>query len=71
MSKGLPVLRCECGKKILLIPDLKEMSAAIENHVDWHKGRIIDSTMAEEEAERIRAYLTIQVLKKASRFRSQ
>ena len=35
-SKGMVKVRCECGAEILLIPDVKEMSKAIEDHVDLH-----------------------------------
>ena len=32
-------VRCECGDEILLLPDLKEMGKAIEDHVDLHLQR--------------------------------
>ena len=37
--KGLsPVVCCECGAEILLVPDLKAMDLAIKAHVAKHKG---------------------------------
>ena len=33
----LPVVCCECGAEILLIPDLKAMDLAIKAHVAKHK----------------------------------
>lgn len=36
--KGLlPVVCCECGAEILLVPDLKAMNLAIKAHVAKHK----------------------------------
>lgn len=31
------LVKCECGAKILLLPDLREMSRAIEAHVAEHR----------------------------------
>jgi hypothetical protein len=36
-KKGMPAVRCSCGFKILVIPDLKAMNQAIKNHVTEHK----------------------------------
>ncbi len=33
----MPVIKCECGAEILLIPDLGEMSQTIEMHLLQHK----------------------------------
>ena len=33
----MPVYSCSCGVKILILPDLPEMSKAIKNHVAVHK----------------------------------
>ena len=68
------IITCECGHKILLVPDLKAMSKAIESHVDTHRRRVKDCSKteaenqgaAELEAERIENHLTGEVLKKAS-----
>ncbi len=35
----LPVVCCECGAEILLVPDLKAMDLAIEAHVSEHRGK--------------------------------
>lgn len=38
--KGLlPVVCCECGAEILLVPDLKAMDLAIKAHVAKHSGK--------------------------------
>ena len=33
----LPIIKCVCGFKILVVPDLKAMDRAITNHVAEHK----------------------------------
>jgi len=35
--KGMPTIRCMCGSRILVVPDLKAMNRAIRNHVAEHK----------------------------------
>jgi hypothetical protein len=59
-------IKCFCGAEILMLPDLKLMASAIEKHVSWHKEKIKDKAQAELEAKRIRDFLNMQVLKKAS-----
>ncbi len=64
-TKTLPLLRCpDCGAEILLIPDLKAMSASIEDHALQHKSKIADPEKAEAETERIRSILIMRVLLK-------
>ena len=65
-KKDLPIIKCQCGTKILLVPDVKQMSEAIEAHVQEHKERIKNRIGAEKEAELIREDLIMQVLKIAS-----
>jgi hypothetical protein len=67
-DKELPVIKCSvCGEEIMIIPDVKLMSAAIEAHVETHKQKVKDRKDAEAEAERIRDDLITQVLEKASK----
>ncbi|XES78232.1 MAG: hypothetical protein ACBZ72_04995 [Candidatus Bathyarchaeia archaeon] len=63
---GLPVIKCECGQKILLVPDPKIMGQCIDAHVAFHRQKIADQKKAQVEADRIRDFLVSQVLKKAS-----
>jgi len=37
LYKGMPTIRCICGIRILVVPDLKAMNRAISNHVAEHK----------------------------------
>jgi hypothetical protein len=67
-GKGLPVIKCSvCGEEIMLLPNVKLMSTAIEAHVEAHKQKVMDRKAAETEAERIRDDLITQVLEKASK----
>ena len=59
-------IECSCGKKIMLLPDLKAMGDAIEKHAVEHKDEIADQEKAESEADHIRDLLTMQVLMKAA-----
>lgn len=36
-EKRMPIIKCVCGAKLLVVPDLKAMNAAIRNHVTEHK----------------------------------
>jgi len=62
----LPVIECSCGAQILLVPNVKEMSAEIEAHIITHTKKIKDAKEAQAEAERIRDDLIAKVLETAS-----
>ena len=66
LKEKLPFIKCQCGKKILLLPDSKAMDKAIENHVAEHMRKQPDPAKAEAEAKRISELLIKQALKKAS-----
>jgi hypothetical protein len=36
-QKGIPTIRCVCGLRILIVPDLKAMNRAIKNHLAEHE----------------------------------
>ncbi len=57
---------CECGTEILLIPDVKAMSEAIEAHVVSHIKRIESSEEKTSEENRIREALVVQVFRISS-----
>ena len=63
---SLPVIECSCGAQILLVPNIKQMSEAIETHIIEHTKKIKVAKEAETEAERIRDDLIAKVLDKAS-----
>jgi hypothetical protein len=59
-KKHMPIVRCNCGYEILVIPDLKAMHIAIENHVAKHK-------KAHNNLKRLTESLTEHVLIVASK----
>jgi len=59
-------IRCECGDEILLLPDLKEMGKAIEDHVDLHLHFLKVPSCTPAEAERLKDVLIAQVITIAS-----
>jgi len=61
-QKGMPTIRCTCGKRILVVPDLKTMNRAIKNHVAEHKQA--DTDLVPDSLE---AFLTEQILIAASK----
>ena len=60
-------IRCpECGEEILMIPTLRVMSDAIENHVQKHKEHLKDDPIKKHQtAIFIRLSLMTQVLQQA------
>ncbi|MCW4004754.1 MAG: hypothetical protein NWE95_12670 [Candidatus Bathyarchaeota archaeon] len=61
-------IKCpDCGEEILMIPTLRKMNEAIENHVKNHKEMLKDNTLLQQHtAIQIRLELAQQVLQKAS-----
>ncbi len=62
-EKTLPIIVCECGEKILLIPDLDEMVHSIESHASEHAKKETDAEKAQDEYCRIQDLLIEQVFK--------
>jgi hypothetical protein len=60
--KDLPIVLCECGEEILVIPDLEEMAHCIETHAIIHETKEADPSKAKEEYSRIEEQLTQKVL---------
>jgi hypothetical protein len=67
-KKDSSFIICECGFAILLVPDLKAMSKAIENHALEHANKEKDIAKAAFEEERIQNLLIAQTLDKAATF---
>ena len=59
-------VRCECGDELLLLPDLKEMGRAIDDHVDLHVQSLKAPSCTLAEAERLKDALITQVITIAS-----
>jgi len=56
-QKRMPTIRCVCGLRILVVPDLKAMNRAIKNHLEEHKRKDYGLKLDSFEA-----FLTKQVL---------
>jgi hypothetical protein len=67
-KEGGVFVRCECGFEILLVPDVKMTSRAIEAHAalngEWEK----DPAKATSEQQRIETALMVKTLKAAAGF---
>ena len=60
-KKGMSTIRCVCGTRILVVPDLKAMNLAIEMHISAHKQADYDFI-----PDSLEEFLTEQVLIAAS-----
>jgi SpoU rRNA methylase family enzyme len=61
-SRKMPIIVCECGQEILVIPDLKEMARCIEAHAKSHSEKEKNPCESEAEFNRIEEQLTQKVL---------
>ena len=52
----MPIVKCICGSEILVVPDLKAMNLAIENHVT------IKHKTTPDDSESLTEFLAEQVL---------
>jgi len=57
---SLPVIHCTCGEAILVVPDIKAMDKAIENHITVHNSKKPKEKF--DETRRLREFLVEQVL---------
>ncbi len=64
---NIPVVECVCGAKILVVPNVKQMSKAIDDHAEVHVKKMETSSKKEKDTERekVRDDLTAKVLQKA------
>jgi hypothetical protein len=58
-EKHMPIVKCLCGKEILVVPDLKAMNQAIRNLVSEHRKA--------KDKSKISGYLAGQILIAASK----
>jgi len=65
VKSKLPVIKCECGFEILLVPDLKEMSLVVQKHAQKHKETIKNTEEAEITYCIIEKSLIAQILRLA------
>ena len=63
---SMPVINCTCGTKILLLPDLKAMNQAVENHIGKHNKLLQQRGEKKAPNNLIKEILVKGILKKAS-----
>jgi hypothetical protein len=66
LKEHLPIINCECGAEILVLPDFQAMNRAINSHVAEHrkKGRIAKDNI--DASSRINQLLSQRLLRKIS-----
>jgi hypothetical protein len=62
LKSRLPIIKCECGYEILLLPDLKAMDKAVQNHLLEHKNKGAN----DGNAKRIECALISKIFEKAA-----
>jgi hypothetical protein len=67
ISRKMPIIVCECGQEILVIPDLKEMTRCIEAHARSHSEKESNPCESEAEFNRIEEQLTQKVLEELAK----
>lgn len=60
-------IKCECGAEILILPDVKATSEAIEGHIALHLEGVKGPMCKTADAERLRDSLIIQGFKNSRR----
>ena len=56
----IDTIRCECGKEIMVVPDVRAMDEAIEIHVAMHIEKMKPLAEEDAEANRLREALIAQ-----------
>jgi hypothetical protein len=69
-KERLPLIKCECGTEILLLPDLKAMDRAINAHIAEHRKKGNNPSKA-ATSSRISQLLAQLSLRKASEYPQQ
>ncbi len=64
-SGAKDTIRCECGEEILILPDVRATGAAIEGHIALHLKGVKGPVYRAADAERLRDFLIMQVLRVA------
>jgi len=66
IENRFPMIKCECGEEILLLPDLTEMGKVIKEHAQKHAEKIENPKEAKLTYQIIELSLTAKTLRKAS-----
>ena len=63
-KEHLPIIKCECGTEILLLPDLQAMNRAIKTHVAEHRKKGGDAKRNAITSSKISQLLSQLLLRK-------
>ena len=66
LKEHLPLIKCECGAEILLLPDLQAMNRAIEAHVTEHRQNVRNAKRSGITSSDISQLLSQLLLRKIS-----
>ena len=63
-EKRFSLITCKCGFEIPVVPDVKMLGKAIDEHIEEHRAKEPDDDKGEVAAKRIHDYLFSQLFKK-------
>jgi hypothetical protein len=66
LKERLPLISCECGTEILVVPDLQAMNRAIKTHVTEHRKKIRNTKNNKTTSSKISKLLSQLILIKLS-----
>ena len=67
LMEQLPLIRCDCGMEILVVPDLQAMNCAIKTHVAWHRRKERNSGKGVLDSDKVSELLSQRTLLKTSK----
>jgi hypothetical protein len=66
LMKQLPLICCDCGAEMLVVPDLQAMNRAIKTHVAWHRRKERNSGKGVFASDKVGELLSQRTLLKMS-----
>jgi hypothetical protein len=67
LKKRLPVINCECGTEILVVPDLQAMNRAIKTHSSKHRKKTSNTQKKHITPNKVIEKLSQLTIKKISK----
>jgi len=67
LKEGLPLISCECGFELLVVPDLQAMNRAIKTHVAEHRKKTRNNQKKEIMSSKVSQLLSQLTLIKMSK----
>jgi hypothetical protein len=66
LKEHLPIINCECGAEILVVPDLQAMNCAIKTHADEHRKKTRNNQKKQITPNSVTEMLSQLAIKKMS-----